>query len=630
MRRSSMKLGAKLLCLLLIAGLLCSVAALPASAAGTPTSLGLAAHGIMAYRDGWKYVSGAKGSPYGSTRSSDCAGLLYAYFSDLGAAAGFAGGATSQVTRNCVFSNDLSEGLPRIHGLALTMPDYRDPYTGVYGHIGIYIGNNEACDNSDYTYNMRRGPVLNSSRGWTAWHVVDQGMKYAVNGWYELDGKMVHYTNYEYDVNVSIDGYTIGSDGYACFGGVYAPVDNFLLSSQWASASAVAAYLKTKYSGVDTTYQRAYGGGSAEPSVPDQPDESDSTVYNGRITGSGVNLRRAATTESDRVTNLSRGTKVQITGETTGQYVSSDGKGTDRWYAIVTSGGATGYISALYAEYVDGAASAPVTADPWSNQVSGGQPCFSWADGYVTIKSEWPGATIFYTTDNSEPNRSSSVYTGPVYLSGRTFRAVAVTGSQRSATGIATVMSGGAVFSDVSTSDWFYPAVDYAVGNKLFGGTGSNKFSPGVAMTRGMFVTVLGRMCGVDTAYYPSCQFEDVGDSDYYAPYIQWAVSKGLVSGTGGNSFSPNRAITREQMALILYRFAEKTGNDMSYDAGSLSSFADADGISPFAREALMWAAGNKVLNGSGGKLNPQSTATRAQVAQVFKSCLGVITTMSF
>ena len=144
----------RLLCLLLSAVLMCTAGyALPgltmnASAAGSPTSLGLAEHGIKAHADGWLYVYGGKGHVInGAVRGSDCAGLIYAYFSDLGLG-GCSAGATSQVDNNCVFSGDIDElyGIPRIQGLVLTMPDYYDPETGIYGHIGIYIGNNEATD----------------------------------------------------------------------------------------------------------------------------------------------------------------------------------------------------------------------------------------------------------------------------------------------------------------------------------------------------------------------------------------------------------------------------------------------------------------------------------------------------
>ena len=155
-----------------LAVLLASIAGLgqSARAAGTPTSIGLAEHGLMAYRDNWQYVYGGKGGDTDGDglRESDCAGLIYAYFKDIGAEAGCYGGASSQVKYNCVFSGDVDElyGIPRIHGLVITMPDYNDPSTGIYSHIGIYVGNNMATDNSDFNTNMVYDQVVGSGRDW--------------------------------------------------------------------------------------------------------------------------------------------------------------------------------------------------------------------------------------------------------------------------------------------------------------------------------------------------------------------------------------------------------------------------------------------------------------------------------
>ena len=132
---------------------------LPAKAAGTPTSLGLGEHGIMAHTDGWLYQYGGKGETVNGVRVSDCAGLIYSYFKDLGNVTGIYGGASSQVKYNCVFSGDIDEldGIPRIHGLVLTMPNY-DGDT-LYSHIGIYIGNNQMIHAATYGVGVVIGPV---------------------------------------------------------------------------------------------------------------------------------------------------------------------------------------------------------------------------------------------------------------------------------------------------------------------------------------------------------------------------------------------------------------------------------------------------------------------------------------
>ena len=257
------KQGRRPLCVLLALVVLATVFTtlrLPAQAAGAPTSLGLAEHGLMAYRDNWQYVYGGKGADTDGDglRESDCAGLIYAYFSDQGALGNCQGGVSSQVRVNCVFSGDLDElyGIPRIHGLVVTVPNYNGDTT--YSHIGIYLGNNMAADNSDYGTNMRYGPVVDGGRGWTAWHVFDNGLVYPSNGWYEFDGALYHYSNCQYDVDTVVDGITIGSDGIALAadgsqlvpGAEGAPA----LSSEYVSATTVADTLRSLgYDGEDNT-----------------------------------------------------------------------------------------------------------------------------------------------------------------------------------------------------------------------------------------------------------------------------------------------------------------------------------------------------------------------------------------
>lgn len=173
-------------------------------------------------------------------------------------------------------------------------------------------------------------------------------------------------------------------------------------------------------------------------------------------------------------------------------------------------------------------------------------------------------------------------------------------------------------FTDARPGAWYYGAVDYATQNGLFSGTGENTFSPEQGMTRGMFVTVLGRRSGVDSAKPSSTSFTDVETKDYYAPYVEWAAEHEIVGGTGEGRFSPNALITREQMASILYRYAQQTGNDTSVDPAVFAAFPDKTSVSRYAEFAMKWATSHGVINGSDGKLNPQGTATRAQVAQVF------------
>ncbi len=180
-------------------------------------------------------------------------------------------------------------------------------------------------------------------------------------------------------------------------------------------------------------------------------------------------------------------------------------------------------------------------------------------------------------------------------------------------------------FKDVSPTAWYYNAVDYAASNGLFSGTGKNTFSPDVGMTRGMFVTVLGRKSGVPDTKPTETSFSDVKPSDWFAPYVEWAADNGIVSGTGNGKFTPNENISRQQMATIFYRYAQKTGNDTSVDPATFNTFSDKGKVTDYAIQGMKWATSHNILKGSGGKLDPTGTATRAQVAQVFLNAKDVL-----
>ena len=175
-------------------------------------------------------------------------------------------------------------------------------------------------------------------------------------------------------------------------------------------------------------------------------------------------------------------------------------------------------------------------------------------------------------------------------------------------------------FTDVKPGAWYYTAVDYAVSEKLFSGTSANTFSPEEPMTRAMFVTVLGNKAKIDPKDYPTSSFSDVKAGIWYAPHVEWAAQNGIVNGTGGGKFSPDKSVTREQMAVILYNYAKFTNCDLTVRAGLLEQFPDGERVSGYAKYAMEWARTHKIINGSGGKLDASGTATRAQVAQIFYS----------
>lgn len=170
-------------------------------------------------------------------------------------------------------------------------------------------------------------------------------------------------------------------------------------------------------------------------------------------------------------------------------------------------------------------------------------------------------------------------------------------------------------FTDVSTSDWFYDDVAFVYKNGLFSGTDSRSFSPNASMTRAMLVTVLYRLEGDPTVTGRS-SFTDVRSGAYYEKSVIWAAANGIVTGTDSTSFSPDAKVTREQLAAILYRYAQYRKLDTDASA-KLNSFTDADSVSAYASEALGWAVSEGLINGASGKLMPKGDATRAQVAAI-------------
>jgi competence protein ComEC len=185
--------------------------------------------------------------------------------------------------------------------------------------------------------------------------------------------------------------------------------------------------------------------------------------------------------------------------------------------------------------------------------------------------------------------------------------------------------AGKGAFQDVQSGDWFHEAVTYAVEEGLFSGTSQTTFSPDGSMERGMVVTVLGRKSNVIKEEYPGTRFSDVQAGKYYAPYVEWAATYDIVGGVSATRFAPSSEVTREQLVTMLYRYAQKTGNDTSKNADALSVFPDKSQVSSWAVESMQWAVTHGVISGSGGKLQPKKTATRAQVAQIFYNSRDVL-----
>ncbi|MDR0916570.1 MAG: S-layer homology domain-containing protein [Oscillospiraceae bacterium] len=180
-------------------------------------------------------------------------------------------------------------------------------------------------------------------------------------------------------------------------------------------------------------------------------------------------------------------------------------------------------------------------------------------------------------------------------------------------------------FVDVKKSDWFHDDVAYVVNRNLFTGTSDTSFSPDLPMTRGMFVTVLGRYYNVNVSGYGGVSFDDVSISQYYAPYIKWAAENGIVKGYGNGLFKPDDPVTRQDMAVIFARFAAFAGYQLN-EVRSIKQFADARLVNDYAVNAvnLLYAAG--LINGKdANRFDPLGRSTRAEVAAVLHRFINAV-----
>ena len=171
------------------------------------------------------------------------------------------------------------------------------------------------------------------------------------------------------------------------------------------------------------------------------------------------------------------------------------------------------------------------------------------------------------------------------------------------------------LFDDVTQKDWFYSVVQYAVSHELLLGTSATEFEPESTLTRAMAVTVLYRLAG-KPATDAKASFKDVPANEWYADAVAWAQATGVVGGYEDNTFRPDQKISREEMAVMLARYAKLTGTDVT-PKGDLSKYPDNGSVASWAKDAVIWCVDNGIINGSDGKLEPQGDATRAQFAAI-------------
>ncbi len=179
-------------------------------------------------------------------------------------------------------------------------------------------------------------------------------------------------------------------------------------------------------------------------------------------------------------------------------------------------------------------------------------------------------------------------------------------------------------FTDI-TGHWAADNILFAASRGLLSGTSDTTFSPGTGMTRGMFVTALGRLAGINPDSYKTGKFTDVKADAYYAPYVNWAAQTGIVEGVTATTFAPDTNINREQMAVIMANYAKKLGYDLPRTLKAVT-FADNANISSWAKDAVRAMQQAGILAGkNGNKFDPKGTATRAEVATVLRRFVEIV-----
>lgn len=187
------------------------------------------------------------------------------------------------------------------------------------------------------------------------------------------------------------------------------------------------------------------------------------------------------------------------------------------------------------------------------------------------------------------------------------------------------IMNNTKAFKDVSSENWYAGAVQFATSRELFTGVTKDAFLPDATMTRAMLVSVLYRLENSPTVN-GEASFTDVPEGTWYSQAVHWAVEQGITDGVSSEIFAPNASITRENLAVMLYRYAQNLGLATDNANRSIHSFKDAEAVSTWAKEAMNWACANGILKGNNQMLNPSSESSRAEVATMLMRFVALLT----
>ena len=483
-------------------------------------------------------------------------------------------------------------------------------------------------ENTDYFYRVRH------PQGATYWNYVRLSADAAYTVTDEdlgLTGDfnkstIYHFENNVYDragiyLNINTKGYKNMSVG-----------DTFELNS-FRNWFAIESFMNSKVALPEMHYQVIDENGNPSTVVSITPDELNSNVAVMKAEKAGTAIVLVTYDAMTYMNGMNTKTATSsnhfsaIRPELTGVFVvtvcaddswptmntKSDGKRTYTItveYGVVKSGDASvSSVTVAGVEAQAGADNRYTVTLPYGTNVT--------ADSFVIVPHH-PGAsvdtlaqngTVWSFTVTAEDGIVSEVYTVavatmlPPYIG-------SATGGKKPDTDVRLP------FTDVSRTSWFYADAAFVYKKGLFSGTDSSTFSPDASMTRAMLVTVLYRLEG-QPAVTGNSSFADVKSGVYYERAVIWAAANGIVTGTGSASFSPDAKVTREQLAAILYRYAQYRKLDTSANA-KLNGFSDAGNVSGYASAALGWAVAEGLVNGASGRLMPKGNATRAQVAAIF------------